>query len=231
MNCPNGHISTSNDYCSVCGVKMTADPEPVAACDPDKSQSTVCPKCQTTQLDADAQFCENCGHKLEEAVPKEAAPIETSSPAIPAPSSPAPDALPESESTSSDRAAHPPGAGWRVECRVFKDAAPDQTTPRAVYESSTEITLKNPVTQIGRTSQKRNIHPEITCDWDDAVSHRHAKIEVDPEGNAFLVDIGSTNGTMLNGQLISANTPVQLKDGDRISLGGKTALIVHEPQQ
>jgi pSer/pThr/pTyr-binding forkhead associated (FHA) protein len=123
-------------------------------------------------------------------------------------------------------------ADWRVECRVFQEAAPDETTPRAVaYESSTEIILTNQVTQIGRSSQKRNLRPEIACDWDGAVSHRHAKIELDPDGNAFLVDVGSTNGTMLNGQLISANSPVKLKDGDRISLGNKTALIIHEPQK
>jgi pSer/pThr/pTyr-binding forkhead associated (FHA) protein len=124
-----------------------------------------------------------------------------------------------------------PVAVWRVECRVFKEAAPDQSTPRAVYESSTEMILKSPVTQIGRSSQKRNLHPEMACDWDGAVSHRHAKIELDPDSNAFLVDLGPTNGTMLNGQLISANNPVMLKDGDRISLGGKMALIIHGPQQ
>jgi hypothetical protein len=232
MNCPNGHLSTSNDYCSVCGVNMTTDPEPASAGDPDKNQRTVCPKCQTTQLVSNAQFCENCGHKLDETVPEEAAPIEPSSPAIQAPSSPAPDTSHESESPPSDGpAGDPPVAGWRVECRVFKDAAPDQTTPRAAYESSTETILKNPVTQIGRSSKKRNLYPEIACDWDDAVSHRHAKIELDPDGNAFLVDVGSTNGTMLNGQLISANNPVKLKDGDRISLGGKTALIIHGPQK
>jgi pSer/pThr/pTyr-binding forkhead associated (FHA) protein len=125
----------------------------------------------------------------------------------------------------------PPVADWRVECRVFSDTSPDQSTPRAAYETPTEIILKNPVTQIGRSSQKRNLHPDIACDWDAAVSHRHAKIELDPDGNAFLVDVGSTNGTMLNGQLISANSPVKLKDGDRISLGNKTALIIHEPQK
>ena len=125
-------------------------------------------------------------------------------------------------------AGEPPVAGWRVECRVFKDASPEQSTPDSAHESSTEIILKNSVTQIGRSSQKRNLHPEIACDWDGAVSHRHAKIELDPDGNAFLVDLGSTNGTMLNGQLMSANTPAKLKEGDRISIGGKTALIVHK---
>jgi hypothetical protein len=132
--------------------------------------------------------------------------------------------------TSSDRTRDElPVVGWRIECRVFKEATSDQSTPSAGLESSSEIVLKNPVTQIGRSSKKRNLQPEIACDWDGAVSHRHAKIELDPDGNAFLVDLGSTNGTMLNGQLISANNPVKLKDGDRISLGGKTALIIHEP--
>ena len=176
MNCPNGHLSTSNDCCSVCGVKMTADPESVPTGDP------------------------NTLHESE------SAPLEP----------------PTGDS---------PVAGWRVECRAFKDASPEQSTPSAVYESSTEIVLKNPVTQIGRSSKKRNLQPEIACDWDGAVSHRHAKIELDPDGNAFLVDLGSTNGTMLNGQLISANTPVKLNDGDRISLGGKTALVIHGPRQ
>jgi FHA domain len=128
-------------------------------------------------------------------------------------------------------AGDPTATLWRVECRVFKEAARDETTPNAGYESSSEIILKNPVTQIGRSSKKRNLQPEIACDWDGAVSHRHAKIELDPDGNAFLVDVGSSNGTMLNGQLISANTPVKLKEGDRISLGNKTALIIHEPER
>jgi pSer/pThr/pTyr-binding forkhead associated (FHA) protein len=123
----------------------------------------------------------------------------------------------------------PAVADWRVECRVFKDPSPDQTTSSAVY--STEIVLENQVTQISRSSQKRNLHPDIACDWDGAVSHRHAKIELHPDGNAFLFDLGSTNGTMLNGQLISANDPVRLKDGDRISPGGKTALIIHGPKE
>jgi hypothetical protein len=33
MNCPNGHLSTSSDCCSVCGAKMSADSEPAAPAD------------------------------------------------------------------------------------------------------------------------------------------------------------------------------------------------------
>jgi hypothetical protein len=229
MNCPNGHLSTSNDYCSVCGVKMLADSEPVATVDPDKDQNVVCPKCQTSQLDANAQFCENCGQKINEPIawvsPKSEVTIPAISVGLSAESHPPVATEPHPSDPSS---AEPVETAWRVECRVFKETA-EESTPHAAYESSTEIILKAGVTQIGRTSQKRNLHPEIACDWDDAVSHRHAKIELAPDGDAFLVDLGSTNGTMLNGALVSANTPIKLKDGDRISLGGKTALIIYAP--
>jgi pSer/pThr/pTyr-binding forkhead associated (FHA) protein len=189
MNCPNGHLSTSTDFCSVCGINMATEPAAGASPQFETALSTT-----PVELAPDA-------------------PLATGS----NPSDPS-----SGEST---------GAAWRVECRIFKEAGPEASTPGAPYESSTEIILRNQVTQIGRSSQKRNLHPEIACDWDDSVSHRHAKIELDTDGNAFLIDVGSTNGTMLNGQLISANSAVKLKDGDRISLGGRTALIVRAPEK
>lgn len=232
MNCPNGHVSTSTDYCSVCGVNMAAGPEPSPAGDPEKSRSVVCPKCQTTQSDTNAQFCENCGQKLDEPVAGASPLFETAASTVPVDLPAGPQTPLTTGSNPQDPSAgEASGGAWRVECRIFKEAGPAASTPGAAYESSTEITLQTQVTQIGRSSQKRNLHPEIACDWDDAVSHRHAKIELDADGNAFLVDVGSTNGTMLNGQLISANVPAQLKDGDRISIGGKTALIIHEPHR
>jgi hypothetical protein len=162
MNCPNGHLSTSSDHCSVCGAKMSADSEPAVS---DLSSSELT------------------------------------------------------------------GTKWLIECRVFKEnSAPVEDAARGAYESEFELVLKDAHTLIGRTSQKRNLHPEIACDWDGAVSHRHANIELDTDGQAFLVDLGSTNGTMVNGKLISANTRIELKDGDRISLGSKTALMVHAPK-
>lgn len=227
MNCPNGHSSTSSDYCSVCGVKMTADPESVAGGDPVPNQNAVCPKCQTAQLDPNGQFCENCGHKLDEPVPPVLAGVAVTSLSgqpTDGVSKGSPVAPPISHDLTSTELT---AADWRIECRVFKGTS-EEDPANPAYESMFELALKNSVTEIGRSSQKRNLHPEIACDWDDAVSHRHAKIEVDPEGNPFLVDHGSTNGTMLNGKLVAANTPTKLKDGDRISLGGKTALIVHQ---
>jgi pSer/pThr/pTyr-binding forkhead associated (FHA) protein len=51
---------------------------------------------------------------------------------------------------------------------------------------------------------------------DDFVSGRHAKVS--PAGDeAVLEDLGSTNGTVLNGQTISV--PQTLRPGDTIDIG------------
>src|SRR4051812_19500389 len=51
---------------------------------------------------------------------------------------------------------------------------------------------------------------------DDGISRKHAKVMVGPAGNYQLVDLGSTNGTFLNGAKISVSA---LKDGDKIQIG------------
>ena len=50
---------------------------------------------------------------------------------------------------------------------------------------------------------------------DSNVSRRHAELRRDPEG-WLLVDLGSTNGTLVNGKLAREH---RLKDGDRLSFG------------
>lgn len=50
------------------------------------------------------------------------------------------------------------------------------------------------------------------------VSRRHAQIHVQ-ESELYIRDLGSTNGTRLNGVLIPANQPVRLRDGDELELG------------
>ncbi len=55
------------------------------------------------------------------------------------------------------------------------------------------------------------------------VSRRHATI-FRREGLLNLMDIGSDNGTYLNGQRLSANQPRVLRDGDDIRLGH---LVLH----
>lgn len=62
---------------------------------------------------------------------------------------------------------------------------------------------------------------EVMLD-DASVSRRHATIEVGPAGWQ-IDDVGSANGTLLNGRPVSA--PTMLADGDTITFGGIVAVF------
>jgi two-component system, cell cycle response regulator len=56
---------------------------------------------------------------------------------------------------------------------------------------------------------------------DDGISRKHAKVMLGPNGHFQLVDLGSTNGTFLNGIRVNVAT---LQDGDKIQIGSNTVL-------
>jgi diguanylate cyclase (GGDEF)-like protein len=56
---------------------------------------------------------------------------------------------------------------------------------------------------------------------DDGISRRHAKVCLAPDGKFQVVDLGSTNGTYLNGTRVDAAV---LKDGDKIQIGSNTVV-------
>lgn len=53
----------------------------------------------------------------------------------------------------------------------------------------------------------------------EGVSRKHAQISPDRDGNFFLSDLGSSNGTFLNDIRLRAEQRIRLKAGDRINLG------------
>lgn len=81
---------------------------------------------------------------------------------------------------------------------------------------------------LGREGQD-DVVPDVNLNLfggqDKGVSRAHAALR--PErGQLLLVDLGSTNGTRLNGVRLSANQPVRVSNGDEIRLG-RLALKVH----
>jgi two-component system cell cycle response regulator len=56
---------------------------------------------------------------------------------------------------------------------------------------------------------------------DDGMSRRHAKIQVTQDGDYWLVDLGSTNGSYVNGNRVVS---WKLSNGDRIELGAVVVL-------
>ena len=99
-----------------------------------------------------------------------------------------------------------PAQGERPHLKVIEPARRRGTT----YELGDELT-------VGRASGCQVALPE-----DRYVSQLHARI-FRRDGRHWLEDLGSTNGTYLNAQAVSA--PVALRRGDRVQIG-RTVLEV-----
>lgn len=59
----------------------------------------------------------------------------------------------------------------------------------------------------------------------DSISRRHARFKVSAAGALTIEDLGSTNGTAVDGRRLEPYRPVPLRDGSRISLGEIKAVI------
>lgn len=91
-------------------------------------------------------------------------------------------------------------------------------------EGLTEFTL-------GRSSEDQPILPDIDLApyhaYEYGVSRLHASIQLG-QPFALLIDFGSANGTLLNGQKMTPNKPYPITHGDIFSLGKmKIQLLVN----
>ncbi len=66
---------------------------------------------------------------------------------------------------------------------------------------------------IGRSPRAAN---DLVVEGDGQMSKRHARIELDADGRFTLYDLGSTNGSRVNGRRVDNRT---LHDGDEVVLG------------
>ena len=85
-----------------------------------------------------------------------------------------------------------------------------------------QFPLSNDDVQIGRWDADGGVFPDVDLDDDDPeakVSRKHARI-MHSEGNYFIEDLGSTNGTFINrGRRLVQGDKQSLKDGDEIIVG------------
>lgn len=215
--CPKGHASTEPDYCSECGSKIQGVPEAnvVATATIPTTQSTIaCPDCTAPHELDSGDFCEICGYNFVTGAHGELA-IATPTPETTVKQPPTPVKI---NST----------ATIALELLVIVD--PSLKTP----ESPPAPTDRAPITfqlnqethLIGRRSDRRGIYPEIALDFDEAVSHRHALILRQPDNTFLLRDIGSTNGTTLNGVELQPMVDVPIQEGDEMTLGYWTRITV-----
>jgi hypothetical protein len=147
-----------------------------------------------------------------------APPVSPTRPVAPPPYAP----VTWSAVVSCDRAYH-----QSVQAASGPDAA---AVPFPGYYAERRFRLTGPQMRIGRRSVSRGIDPEIDLTGppaDPGISRLHAVLIAGPDGSWAVLDPGSANGTLVNGAEIPTGVQVPLRDGDRINLGGWTAITVH----
>lgn len=168
------------------------------------AETIICSICQHPNI-AGSAFCENCGAQLEGV--KQAAPVSRSTPASILDDLPLPAAPPA-----------PP--------------AIETVTGRLVISDS-QVTLPIPsgkqTVVIGREDPVSGVFPDIDLDphggHEGGVGRRHAQL-VWKDGQVYIEDLESVNGTAVNRQRVSPHQPQPLNTGDEIRLG-KMALIYY----
>lgn len=205
--CPAGHESDESDYCSVCGAAIGASASAVPARHPARPVRGAaplkpsCPVCGEPRVDLDARFCEVCRYDFVE------------------------------------RAGGPPPAGrlppgahatarpaWVLVLTVDPslDTEPDASTPPPA-DAERLFPVEQPEMLVGRRDDKQNIRPAVPL-YDPGASRRHAKFLLGADGTVSLHDLGSTNGTKLNGEDVVAGSVRPLKEGDEVTLGRWTRI-------
>ncbi|RME72127.1 MAG: FHA domain-containing protein [Chloroflexi bacterium] len=104
---------------------------------------------------------------------------------------------------------------------------PSQSPPRAVqlkigpYKRVIEASVLRPI-HLGRVDPSANVFPEVDVTDDSeatqTVSRRHARILWQSD-TLVIEDLGSVNGTFLNGKRLDPYIPEPLHNGDTVYLG------------
>jgi hypothetical protein len=244
--CPKGHQSSEADYCSECGLRIGAPP--TASASPATSSGAGagedCPVCGAPRAPG-ARFCEVCRYDFVAKKPADAAddsalapaPAAAVAQAAPTPA-PAPPAAPDAAPSAAPAPAAPsvpaplaassvaianPWAIVTVEKSLMGPEAAGLTFPEGEPQHSYPLDLDENL--VGRRSARTNVHPEIPI-GDPSVSSRHLKICRHKDGSLYLVDVGSSNGTKLNGVAVEPGVETSLKAGDQIVIGAWTKIAI-----
>jgi hypothetical protein len=210
--CPRGHRSSEPDYCSECGAKIDAAAAASGGLIPGTAQ--VCPDCGTRHEDARVAFCEICGYNFVTGAHGEMPVQAPPAAAAPVPVTPAPVVAPVAATR------------WTVVVTVDASLREAGSPEAPAHLGPFTFEVNKPTMLIGRRSEARAIFPEIPLTFDEAVSHRHALLELSPEGVLMARDIGSSNGTRLNGKELPSMVDTPLQDGDELTVGHWTRLSV-----
>ncbi len=241
--CPAGHPSADTDYCETCGVRMSSPSAITSATTVFPAVPTnppqECPECGDSLVD---RYCEGCGFDTLHQQARRAQPPRPPVASPPVASLTVPPSASPGGWTSSAGRWTGAGVDWLAVVaadrgyyeRLMAESGSDPSAlPYPPYHPERQYPLTSQFLRIGRRSVGRGIRPDIDLSLppeDPAVSHEHALLLSKPDGTWSLVDLGATNGTLLNDSPhpVSAHIEVPLHDGDRIYLGAWTVITLRK---
>jgi hypothetical protein len=97
-------------------------------------------------------------------------------------------------------------------------------------ENGSRIEIPPGSSLVGRKDRITNVVPEVDLtplDEGRVVSRRHAQVEADGD-QCQLRDLGSTNGTFVNGRRVPPSVACPLAAGDQVSFGGIVVTLAIE---
>ncbi|MFG2442989.1 FHA domain-containing protein [Nocardia fluminea] len=248
--CADGHQSRSTDYCDVCGSALGAVPAP------DPAALRLCPNCHAPSSGRFCEGCghDSALPPPTATPPRPGDRSESADPARAGYGDPSTGMRPESSRAHPDprggfdptliATGPPPDSGrstvWvarifadrefytRVQARKGPDA---ERVEFPDFYPERRIILHGNQFLIGKRSASQGIVPEIDlgiAPADIGVSRAHAMIQVDQRGALTITDLGSTNGTSLDGAEapITPQQAVALREGSRIHVGGWTTIAI-----
>ena len=118
----------------------------------------------------------------------------------------------------------PPGEEFCLECGFLLGstpgpAAPERPLPRLREASGREWALKTGENIIGREGADVSL-------GDRTVSRRHARVVVEPDGDLWLEDMGSTNGTQRAERTLPPGQRAALADGTQVQFGAVKVTVI-----
>ncbi len=212
--------------------KPAPAPAPVA---PAPAAGTVkCPACGRENA-ATSRFCLGCGHPLSDGPAKAPAPVHAApAPVAPAAPTPAPQSAPAAPAPKPAAPAPQPqpAAPAPAPAAPAPFSAPEPGEASAPTGSDAGTTLLVPTVALLRSNGKRytisNVPAtlgkgsaaDVLIEGNEAISRVHARILY--AGDQFVVeDMGSSNKTYINGDVLAPHDPVALRDGDTLRLANE----------
>lgn len=216
FKCPDGHDSTTSDFCSECGLEMRLPANPdqsasgIVADNTRPASRENCPICKTERDEPQSVFCGVCGYNF---VTRQGGAVVVS--AAPEPPAAKPIVSQPERVISASAAPH-------IEIEVTFDES-NAEAPKG--EPPRKFSLYDEESLIGRRS--RSIPQTLGLEGDDGVSRRHLLIIRQADGSYVARLFDNTNGGTLNDIEMVAGVEAPLVEGDKIAIGAFTIVRVN----